>query len=158
MKNLKAGFVAAVLIALAVLFYLQHQVQEKLHAENVALAQLLAQMQTDNEILSNRLASAGDANSLSDKEHNELLKLRGEVGTLKNQLATATKIQAQAAVHVDPANQPADLLEQQKRMTGAKAGDAHIYLHHLWNMPKVTMASFLQIGTKLEINITMCRV
>jgi hypothetical protein len=95
MKNLKAGFVAAVLIALAVLFYLQHQVQEKLHAENAALAQQLAQVQTDNESLSNRLAAAGDANSLSDKEHNELLKLRGEVGLLRRQTNELGKLRGE---------------------------------------------------------------
>ena len=59
--------------------------QEKLHAENAVLAQQLAQVQTDNESLSNRLAAVGDANSLSAKEHNELLKLRGEVGLLRRQ-------------------------------------------------------------------------
>jgi hypothetical protein len=72
---------------------LQHQVQEKLHAENVALALRLAQVQTDNENLSNRLASAGNANSLSDKEHNELLKLRGEVGVLRRQASELGKLQ-----------------------------------------------------------------
>src|SRR5580698_2740360 len=92
MKNLKTGFVAAVLVALAVLFYLQHQVQEKLRAENVALAKQLAQVQTDNESLSNRLAAAGDAKSLSDKEHNELLKLRGEVGLLRGQANEIVKL------------------------------------------------------------------
>ena len=53
----------------------------------------LAQMQTDNESLSNRLAAAGDANSLSDKEHNELLKLRGEVGLLRRQTNEIGKLQ-----------------------------------------------------------------
>jgi myosin heavy subunit len=93
MKNLKAGFIAAVLIALAVLFYLQHQVQEKLHVENAALAQQLVQLQTDNESLSNQLAAAGDAKSLSDKEHNELLKLRGEVGVLRRKTNELGKLQ-----------------------------------------------------------------
>ena len=105
MKNLQAGFIAAVLIALAVLFYLQHQVQEKLHAENAALAQQLAQVQTDNENLSNRLASAGDANSLSDKERNELLKLRGEVGLLRGQVNEITKLkQENQQLHALAAN------------------------------------------------------
>ena len=94
MKNLKAGFVAAILIALAVLFYWQHQVQEKLHAENVALALQLAQLLTDNESLSNRLASAGDANSLSDKDRNELLKLRGEVTRLRANTQKLEQIRA----------------------------------------------------------------
>ena len=106
----------------------QHQTQQKQRADNESLTQQLAQLKTDNESLSNRLVTAGDSKSLTDKQLNELLKLRGEVGTLKNQLATAAKIQAQTTVHVDRANQPADLLEQQKRTIQAKAGDAHIYL------------------------------
>jgi hypothetical protein len=93
MKNLKTGFIVAVLIALAILFFLQHQQQEKLRADNAALALQLAQMQTDNESLSNRLASAGDANSLSDKNHNELLKLRGEVGVLRRRANEIGKLQ-----------------------------------------------------------------
>jgi hypothetical protein len=85
MKNLKAGFVGAGLITLAILFLLQHQAQEKLRVENAVLAQQLTGLETDNESLSNRLAAAGDARSFSDKEHNELLKLRGEVGLLRRQ-------------------------------------------------------------------------
>ena len=105
MKILQAGFVAAILIALAVLFYLQHQAQEKLHAENAALAQQLAQLQTDNESLSNRLSLAGDASSLSDKEHNELLKLRGEVGLLREQANEIVKLkQENQQLHVLAAN------------------------------------------------------
>jgi hypothetical protein len=117
MKNLKAAFAAAVLIALAILFFLQHRAKEELRADNAALARQLAQLQTDNECLSNRLASAGDANSLSDKEHNELLKLRGEVGVLRRQANELGKLrnenqqlQSQATVGQNQAAQisPAD--------------------------------------------------
>ena len=73
MKTLKAGLILAVLVALTALFLLQRQAQDKLHAENAALAQQLAQLQTDNETLSHRLATAGDAGALTEKEHNELL-------------------------------------------------------------------------------------
>jgi hypothetical protein len=114
MKSLQAGFVVAILIALAVLFILQHQAQEKLRAENVALAEQLAQLQTDNESLSNRLAAAGNANSLSDKEHNELLKLRGEVGMLRGQANEIVRLkQENQQLHALAANaapsQQADL-------------------------------------------------
>jgi hypothetical protein len=45
-----------------------------------------AQLQTDNQNLSNRLAAAADSKSLSDEQLNELLKLRGEVGVLRQRL------------------------------------------------------------------------
>ncbi len=129
MKNFEMGLVVAILtIGAAMLIVIQYEAQIKLRAENESLRQQLAQLKADNESLSNRLAATGDSKSLSSAQLNELLKLRGEVGILKNQLATAPKIQAQTTVHVDQANQPADLLEQQKQTARAKAGDAHIYL------------------------------
>jgi hypothetical protein len=120
MKNLKNGLIVAFLIALAILFFLQHQQQEKLRADNAALAQQFAQMQTDNESLSNRLAAAGDANSLSDKEHNELLKLRGEVGVLRRQTNELGKLQEEnqqlqagrTAAQISQTTQPQDALPQ----------------------------------------------
>jgi len=128
MTKLKLGISALVVAGATTALVVQHQTQQKLRAENESLTQQLAQLKTDNESLSNRLAATGDSKSLTDEQFNELLKLRGEMGILKNQLATAAKIQAQTTVHVDQANQPADLLEQQKQTARAKAGDAHIYL------------------------------
>ncbi|HXI73035.1 MAG TPA: sigma-70 family RNA polymerase sigma factor [Verrucomicrobiae bacterium] len=74
---------------------LQHQTQENLRADNTTLTQQLAQLQTDNESLSNRLAAAGDAKSLSDDKMRELLKLRGEVGVLRRQVGELGKLQEQ---------------------------------------------------------------
>jgi hypothetical protein len=64
---------------------MQHQTQEKLRRKNAAFQQQIAELQTDNQGFSNRLASVGDANKLSEKQFNELLKLRGEVGVLRKQ-------------------------------------------------------------------------
>jgi RNA polymerase sigma factor (sigma-70 family) len=126
--QLKLGISALVVAGAAMALVVQHQAQIKLRAENASLKQQIAQLQTDNESLSNRLVATDDSKSLSDEQFNELLKLRGEVGILKNQLATAAKIQAQTTVHADQANQPDDLLERQKQMVRARAGDAHIYV------------------------------
>ncbi len=112
MKNLKAGFAVAVLIAGAILLFLQHQAQEKLRAQNEALAQQLAQLQTDNQNLSDRLAAAGDSKSLSDEQLNELLKLRGEVGILRQQ----------AHEEINEANQRTQAAEQ-KLATALSAQD-----------------------------------
>jgi hypothetical protein len=56
-----------------------------LRAEDESLRQQIAQLKADNENLSRQLATIGDCKSLSDKELNDLLKLRGEVGVLRQQ-------------------------------------------------------------------------
>jgi hypothetical protein len=66
-------------------FVIQHQVQEKLSTDNATLTQQIAQLQTDNESLSNRLIGIVSSKSFSDEQMNELLKLRGEVTRLKKE-------------------------------------------------------------------------
>jgi len=86
MKNLMAGFAVAVLIACALVLFQQRQVQEKLRADNESLTQQIAQLKADNENLSNLAAQAKNFQSLPDEQFTELLKLRGEVGVLRQQL------------------------------------------------------------------------
>jgi len=83
--RLKLGLSALVVAGVTTAFVLQHQTQEKLRAENESLMQQLAQLQTDNESISNRLVTIGDSKSLSDEQFIELLKLRGEVALLRQQ-------------------------------------------------------------------------
>jgi RNA polymerase sigma factor (sigma-70 family) len=92
MTKLKLGLSARVVAGAATALVVQHQVQEKLRADNESLAQQIGQLRTDNESLSNRLAATGDAKSLSDAQYNELLKLRGEVGVLRRQLIELGKL------------------------------------------------------------------
>ena len=102
--KLKLAISALVAVGATTAFVIQHQAQEKLRVENESLAQQITQLQTDNDSLSNRLATAGDSKSLSDDQFNELLKLRGEVGVLRQQ---ASKAQEQ----MDAANQKAQAAE-----------------------------------------------
>ncbi len=92
--KLKLAFSALVVAGAATAFVIQHQTQEKLRAENESLTQQLAQLQTDNESLSNRLVLAGNSKSLSDEQFNELLKLRGEVTRLRQQQNTPPRNRA----------------------------------------------------------------
>jgi RNA polymerase sigma factor (sigma-70 family) len=85
MTKLKLAFSGIIVAGVATAFVIQHQTREKLRAENGALTQQIAQLQTDNENLSNHLATIGDSKKLSDEQFNELLKLRGEVGLLRQQ-------------------------------------------------------------------------
>jgi RNA polymerase sigma factor (sigma-70 family) len=90
--KLKLAISALVVAGAATAFIIQDQVQEILRAKNDALTQQLAQLQKDNENLSNKLDAVGDSQKLSEKQFNELLKLRGEVGLLRQQTNQITKL------------------------------------------------------------------
>jgi RNA polymerase sigma factor (sigma-70 family) len=89
--KLKLAFSTLVVAGAATAFVVQQQTQNKLRGENESLAQQIAQLQTDNENLSNRLAEIGDAKKLPDDSNNELLKLRGEVGLFQRQANEANE-------------------------------------------------------------------
>ena len=93
--KLKLGLSALVIAGTATALVIQHQVQEKLRAENESLTQQIAQLNTDNENLSVRL-TAGNFKSLSDMQINELLKLRGEVGMLHQQTNELRQLREEA--------------------------------------------------------------
>jgi len=86
MKNLLAGIAIAGLIVCAAFLYLQRQAQEKLRAEDESLRQQITQLKADNENLSNLADQTKSSQSLPNEQFNELLKLRGEVGVLRQQL------------------------------------------------------------------------
>ena len=91
--HLKFGISAIAMASVAAALVLQHNHTEKLDAQNAWLAQQLAQMQSDNAALSNRLAnvSAGDARESSPAPSTELLKLRGDNNVLRQQADAATR-------------------------------------------------------------------
>jgi hypothetical protein len=105
---MKTKAVIALLILAGVVFiWFQFQTQRNLRAKNESLQQQIAQLQTDNESLSNRLAASPDTKSLLDDQLNELLKLRGEVGVLRNQITESGKLreenrQLQSQVKAEP--------------------------------------------------------
>jgi len=110
--QLKLGISVLVVAGAATALVVQHQTQTRLGGENQSLRQQISQLQTDNESLSNRLATAGDSNSLPDKQFNELLRLRGEVGALRRQNENHGKAQSdahQARLSQTEANLPAVL-------------------------------------------------
>jgi RNA polymerase sigma factor (sigma-70 family) len=122
--QLKLSLGALVIAGAATALVFQHQAQDTLRGENESLRQQLTQLQADNDSLSNRLASAGDSQKLTAGQLSELLKLRGETGFLKNQLAAA-KAQAQIAarsLQPAPASDPAEQQRQAQihKMVNAK--------------------------------------
>jgi RNA polymerase sigma factor (sigma-70 family) len=90
--KLKLALSAIAVAGAAAAFVHQQQVQNKLRAQNDSLQGQVAQLQTDNESFSHRLAETGNAQKLSDEQFNELLRLRGEVGTLRQQANEAVKL------------------------------------------------------------------
>jgi hypothetical protein len=95
--KLKIGLTALAIAGAATVFVLQHNSAKAANAENDRLRQQIKKLQSEAESLSNRLASASDAQSLTPEQFAELLKLRGEVGSLRSQTAEAAKIIAQNA-------------------------------------------------------------
>jgi len=91
--KLKLGLSALVVAGAATALVVQHQTQTERRAENESLRQQVTQLQTENESLSNHVAQANSSQLLPNHQFNELLKLRGEVGVLRNQIVEAGKLQ-----------------------------------------------------------------
>jgi len=121
MAKLKAGILGAVIAAgVATPLVIHYQTQARLRDRDSALQQQseqLAQLTAENARLSNLVARANS--SLAQDQSRELLKLRGEVGVLKGQLAAAVKVQ-QRNTHAPQAKAESDPVEQQAQMGIAK--------------------------------------
>lgn len=96
MTKIKAAIVGAVLVGgAAIPLWVQHQRQLGARETIHTLQQQIEQLETDNQRLSNQVASASASSPVnaSEQEH-ELLRLRSEVGALKRQVAEAAKVSA----------------------------------------------------------------
>ena len=85
-SNLKMSLGALLVAGVATVFVVQHLAQQSLRAQNESLTQQLAQLKNNHGDFSNQLSDAAD--SPSDEQHAELLRLRAEVTrlrTIKNQ-------------------------------------------------------------------------
>lgn len=90
-----AGFVVA-LVA-------QHRAQKALQADNDLLAQQVAQLETDNLDLSNRLYASGKSQSFTSDQLDELLKLRAEVSKLRATKTAPTVATVPLSTNLPPA-------------------------------------------------------
>jgi type II secretory pathway component PulJ len=95
MSKVQSGMLALLIAGGALLFVLQYRETARLHAENQALAQQLAQgqeLQTANEKLSRDIEQASAA---AKDSTSELLKLRSEVTALRRQTNEVERLREQ---------------------------------------------------------------
>ena len=71
----------------------EHQVREKLDVAHESLTQQILQLKADNKTLSNLAAQGKKSTSLPNDQFNELLRLRGEVGVLREQTNEIARLQ-----------------------------------------------------------------
>ncbi len=119
--------VGLVVVGMATGLVLEHRSQVKLNAENQALQQQMEGLQADNARLST-LAAQPQTAAPAAKPSDELLRLRGEVGVLRQQsnelrsaLASAQKAQNPAVPAQEEA--PADLPEDYPKTPRAATKD-----------------------------------
>ncbi len=96
-----------VLAGLTAAFVVQYQANEALQRENDSLRRELAQLQSKNQALSNSLAQEKTAPALPSADLDELLKLRNEVGLLREQTNLLAKARRQEAAPQTPADSAA---------------------------------------------------
>jgi RNA polymerase sigma factor (sigma-70 family) len=85
MTKLKLGIGALVVVGASTALIVQHQAREKLLRANESLTQQIAQLKADNESLFTLAAQAKKPASPPSDQLDELLRLRSEVGTLRQQ-------------------------------------------------------------------------
>jgi len=98
MTKFKAGVAGALVMAGVVMpLVLQHKAQSRLREQDAALRQQtdqLANLREKNQKLSNQFAQPKNSQLLPNDQLSELLKLRGEVGLLRNRAQELTKVAA----------------------------------------------------------------
>jgi len=130
LSNLKLAAGALTIAGMAAALVVQNQAQTKLREDNGVLQEQLAQIQTDNAALANQIRAASNAASLSHEQLNELLKLRGEVGSLQRQAADLETLRAENQrlatlnEHLATAPAPMDPKARQLALSREKISDA----------------------------------
>jgi len=83
--KLQAGLAALVVAGTATTLLIQHQTQSRLQVENESYRRQITRLTAENESLSRQGASAQQPAAPSNGVSDELLRLRGEVGVLRQQ-------------------------------------------------------------------------
>jgi len=124
-SKISIGLASALVIAATVFHAKQHQAQVRLRDENHVLRQQVGQLATEAQGLSKKLAQVQSAQTDDNDRLRELMRLRGEVGTLKRQLNEAARVKEAGT---SPAKTPDDPVEQQKQMAVGKMRDTKVWI------------------------------
>jgi len=127
--KLKLALGTLVIVGATTALVVQYQVQNRLRAENESWRRQVAQLQADNDALSNRLTTARDSNPVPDTHLRDYLRLRAEVGLLRQKTNELGKLiekdhlrratgDSQASDETTPAE------EQERQISTAKMSDA----------------------------------
>jgi RNA polymerase sigma factor (sigma-70 family) len=132
MTKLQTGIIGAIALVAAIPLAVQRQTQSQLREENASLRQEVAAihaLRAENSRLSNLVAQASKpAPPASEDQRHELMKLRGEVGVLRQQAATATSNPAAKATGPSALGDLTQNPEMAKLIRGQqKAGMTMIY-------------------------------
>jgi hypothetical protein len=92
MTKLQFGLGAIIVGGLAATVAIQYQTESKMRVENQALHRQVASFAANSESLSNRPPHVGAASPLPADQFRELLRLRGEVGRLREQTNLVGKL------------------------------------------------------------------
>lgn len=121
MTNLKLVIAGSVVVAgMAIPLTLQYRAQHQLQYENQQLRQRVHDLAAANEGLSNRIAQVSAKPTLDPDRERELLKLRGEVGTLRRQVAEANRAQSRPAAALAAESKETTQEEYAKQVAIAK--------------------------------------
>ncbi|HEV2207363.1 MAG TPA: sigma-70 family RNA polymerase sigma factor [Verrucomicrobiae bacterium] len=105
---------------LAVSLVVQHRGRLQLEENNRRLQQQVQALAADNETLSSRLAQTPARPVVAANHDGELLRLRGEVGSLRQQLAEATNAQSLSTNELSAANELTAARQRQQQLGIAK--------------------------------------
>ena len=110
MTKLKLAVGALVATGVGVTLVLEHQIQEQFREEN---ASLRAQLEQRAEAPPPAVAPSSNTSGLTEEQHRELLRLRGEIGLLRNQQQEQQKEfnRLRAAAKTRPASTPQPVVQ-----------------------------------------------
>jgi cell division protein FtsB len=121
MSKFKMGLGVVVVAGAAAIIFLQYQAGQKLRAENEDLRQQIAKLKSDSQ-------DTPTANSQpTGEDFNELLRLRGEVGTLRSQTNQIAKLQQQNQQLQDSLATAAQARQQSAAQSTAQAEEEHAH-------------------------------
>jgi RNA polymerase sigma factor (sigma-70 family) len=122
-SKLGIGLASAIVLAGAAFFAKQYQIQARLREENNSLRHQVEQLTVGSQGLSKQLEQG--AKTDTDGQLRDLLRLRGEVSTLRRQLAETAKNQERTAPQ---AQRPQSPVEEQKQVAITKMRDTKVWL------------------------------